>query len=576
MSMSLLYELQDELTRSLVAGSNLLGENFKLKKLIPELNEFGKRVPIFAKISGLLEKATASIDETTPQVILELLTLVNSILYTQAEVGSSGELVTPGMANLPGTEFNFQKLERLRRALTETGSGRYEIIKAVLQHEEIMDWRLLPSLIYALNDSYSEIAELAEQALLQYGVRLVPLLQKDFDLSKEKREVRKFRIIAKLSQGEGKEFYFKVLEEGTVELKAEALGALQSFPECLDLLLEYSSHKKKDLREAALKALVFHENDEVYEVLAKALLGKEAHVIAEACQRIKSEKFVIAIVRQAEQLLAELSGLAEKKLEQYRQQLTYLILALGGRKEPEIFKLYQTCFEEHQWTVNRASSGQASPADQAAENLLDLEDGVAYKILMNTLDEVGDVFLKYAMKAALLSKTAGFVYQRFGEFLNEPAKETHVKIFQVLHWYTQGRHAVLLDSRWLESLIRLNEYELVARVITAADQKYTQSLVMKLHQLIAVSANYVNNRGIIYLLKALIKVDAPDLWQEFQGVLAVRRDNCYGILDRLIKLIEELPARYAPQLEAYVRSNPEFLRAGELLLVAETLRNKNS
>ncbi len=572
MSMTLLYELQDDLNDVLVAGSNLIGENFKLQKLMPAIEEFGKRVPVFAKVAGLLKQALTSSAET-PQLLLETLTLVNSVLTTQAVTGNEGELNEPILCNLSGNELSYQRLERVRTALTERGSGRYEVILEAAEAGTLEDLRLVPALLVALNDSYADNAELAEQALLKYGQALIPILRRKLNLQAGKSEVRKLQLIVQLDQGGLLEFYQQILQDSEeINLKAAALRGLKNYPEALELLMEYSSNPKKALRVAALETLAFQQGEEIDEVLLKGLLGKEAEEIAEACQNYQSIKFVAQVRTAAQNLLLDLLqvGLESEKLRVKQVQLYYLIVALGGRKEPALYQLYQECFRENQVF----SSEVASPVEQAAENLLCLDDPEAYQLLIKTYQKLGKGFLKYAFQAALRFKTPDYAYDNFVQFLTGKRQEERKIIVDEFYSYVRWKkEPIELDERWLEPLIKLNQLELVKQAIKPEYQRAMKCLVLKLQEKLGeFEANYHSHLSVYLLLETLMKAEYPGIWKEFLRVLEVIKDNRYGALDGLIELIKELPVSYAEQIEAYAHSNPENLRSGELILVAEAMR----
>jgi hypothetical protein len=153
-----------------IAGSELAAGDFRLKRLLPQLQELGERSPVFKRlgegVAALLEPG--STEEASPGVQLQELTLLlESVLYTQGVTTADG---TPGP--LPVRTFVLQtnqpyrKLAAVQQALSTTGSGRYEIVVDAYEEGVFQDLRLLPLAITALNDPYSEIAELAMTEIL--------------------------------------------------------------------------------------------------------------------------------------------------------------------------------------------------------------------------------------------------------------------------------------------------------------------------------------------------------------------------------------------------------------------------
>src|SRR5947209_8208506 len=92
MSIAILTQVYDEMRRLAIAGSVVASGDFRLKKLIPLLEQAGAKAPVFTKVA---EAATAVVEgksQTAAPALLELTTLVNGILYTQGETGVSGRL----------------------------------------------------------------------------------------------------------------------------------------------------------------------------------------------------------------------------------------------------------------------------------------------------------------------------------------------------------------------------------------------------------------------------------------------------------------------------------------------------
>ena len=171
MSLPLLHETRTELRRLSVAGGALASDDFRLKKLIPQLLESGKTAPVFARLGALLEKATTS----DSQALLDAGVLVNAILYTQGSSGCSGEIHLPTAAPHPlSSSHSYRLLNPLLVALTTKGGGRYEIIEQGIESGSIYDLRLLCALVNALEDSYAAIPPRIADVLKEIGSPWIP------------------------------------------------------------------------------------------------------------------------------------------------------------------------------------------------------------------------------------------------------------------------------------------------------------------------------------------------------------------------------------------------------------------
>src|SRR4051812_5347674 len=126
MSIPVLIQTYDEVRRLAIAGSVVAPGDFRLKKLVPQLEQAGQKAPVFAKVAEGVSRLVESNEKTSAAALLELATLVNSILYTQGEAGIAGELTpikTVDLGTLK-TQASARVLKPLQEALTTTGSGR--------------------------------------------------------------------------------------------------------------------------------------------------------------------------------------------------------------------------------------------------------------------------------------------------------------------------------------------------------------------------------------------------------------------------------------------------------------------
>src|SRR5262245_65745027 len=130
MSIPVLTQVYDEVRRLSIAGSVVAGGDFRLKKLVPTLQQAGQKAPVFVKVAQAVNKVVESNEKSSAEGLLELSTLVNAILYTQGETGLAGKLEPIETTDLgQQTQASARVLKPLLEALTTTGSGRLEIIR---------------------------------------------------------------------------------------------------------------------------------------------------------------------------------------------------------------------------------------------------------------------------------------------------------------------------------------------------------------------------------------------------------------------------------------------------------------
>src|SRR5437763_10094897 len=92
MSIPVLIQTYDEARRLAIAGSVVAAGDFRLKKLVPPLEQAGAKAPVFAKVADAVKKVVDGNGTDSAAALLELTTLVNAILYTQGETGAAGTI----------------------------------------------------------------------------------------------------------------------------------------------------------------------------------------------------------------------------------------------------------------------------------------------------------------------------------------------------------------------------------------------------------------------------------------------------------------------------------------------------
>lgn len=264
MSIPILDNLQVEIERLCAAGSTLAQEDFGLKKLLPGLKKMGETTAVFAKLASKVDELIVNSDNSEEK-LLELLTLVNAIAYTQGtwEVkGEIKEIEAYGIGD--NTIVTFRKIKPILEALTRRGAGRYSIIEEAFREGWFYseDIRLMPAVVSALEDPYPEIAEfILENVIPQCGELILPLLKDALKLEGGKGDGRRLKAIYKLSGESERELYYKALELGSQEVKLAAIDILDKIKVEDELFEKLCSDKKTEIRAAAIVILERRKNE---------------------------------------------------------------------------------------------------------------------------------------------------------------------------------------------------------------------------------------------------------------------------------------------------------------------------
>src|SRR4051812_19895542 len=161
MSIAVLNQVYDEARRLAVAGSVVARGDFRLKKLLPPLEQAGAKAPVFARVAEAAKAVVGGPEEAAAGNLLELASLVTAVLYTQGETGMAGALEPIETVDLGGTtaQTSARLLKPLLEALSSTGSGRLEIVKEAHVQGAFRDLRLVMPALNGLDDPYAEVAD---------------------------------------------------------------------------------------------------------------------------------------------------------------------------------------------------------------------------------------------------------------------------------------------------------------------------------------------------------------------------------------------------------------------------------
>src|SRR5207237_578494 len=140
-----LNQVYDEARRLAVAGSVVARGDFRLKKLLPPLDQAAAKAPVFAKVAEAARAVVDGPEEASAGNLLELTSLVTAVLYTQGETGAAGELVPLETVDLGGAaaQTSARLLKPLLEALSKTGSGRLELVTEAHRRGAFRDLRLV-------------------------------------------------------------------------------------------------------------------------------------------------------------------------------------------------------------------------------------------------------------------------------------------------------------------------------------------------------------------------------------------------------------------------------------------------
>ena len=280
MDISNIYELKTRLRAAMIAGTNLLSEDFRLKKAAENFSALSGASPVFAKINAMTEKL---LSENSPECLLDTITLVDAVITTLGTSEVKGELEdlpdngdSSVIVNAP-----YSRLSAVIDALTTSGSGNFNTILAARKEspEIFNDYRVKPALIKGLGASYAELADTAANILKGMGKEIVPLLKKDFDPKGKKEMVRRLDVIEEICGAEENDFYLEQLENAEKDIRKQLIYVLRHDERNIDRLIELTKTEKGKTKEAVLAALISFDCEKSEEFFNEYAKKKPAEVI---------------------------------------------------------------------------------------------------------------------------------------------------------------------------------------------------------------------------------------------------------------------------------------------------------
>ncbi|MCJ8014254.1 HEAT repeat domain-containing protein [Paenibacillus sp. KQZ6P-2] len=605
MSQALLMELNEEIRRLYIAGSDLAAGDYRLKRLLPTFQQLGERAPVFKKLGEGVEALIgpgSGNGADSARLLQDVNLLLQSVLNTQGKAAADGQTApfTSKSVLLP-TRLSYRKLSAVRTALTTRGGGRHEVILEAYHEGVFRDLRLLPFAIEALNDPYVEIAELAMTDILpSYGPEIVPHLLESFDPKGGKLESRKLTVIAR----SGDPGVFGIVHEASVsgsdEVRTTAIRLLAGHPEYEQALLDFSRDKKKGIREAAYHALADTGSQRAAERLYEASQGKDCDLVNPSLARCQSERLNEWLIRDFSELLHSVHAHIDEKqkVEEIWTKAKRYLWSLHQKKSLELEALYLEVLRHYKlymfklgWVflANEAMNYIRNTGSEEGLQLAEAAIEMDLKHYAGTNSYAREIFIKaqpilsperlyeeYArilkdrVHVSALSRSANYCkqlldtmedmvvsrrYQAFRQVWTYGEKESYAYHVEML---PQEEITANWDPRWLDHFIELDHMALVSAFARPGHAEAASYLLDKLKN----SPEFRNrfaNLAVMGLVRAGVAGD--QLHEALVRALEDERNTeCHEIEPFLFDQLCRLPASYEERIRAAM---PRFKSDGE-------------
>ena len=282
MNAEILTSMRESLFQCALTGSERIAEDPRFSRALAELGNHRGEAKVLEELARRGEQLLSPAEERGTQ-ILDLLALLDAVLLTQSKAAGSGDEVPleeavrkEAIPELYYRQESYRSLESLRLALTESGKGRMEVLKAARESKRpyLEDLRLQELFLRALSDRYAEFADEVENWILEERPKaFLPLLERAFSPEqKERVQLRYFSLIDAISGGGTKEYYLDIIARSQGDLKEAAIAALGEDPANYECLLALEKTEKNKAHAAVIGALVKYPQAE--ELVKQAFLNK--------------------------------------------------------------------------------------------------------------------------------------------------------------------------------------------------------------------------------------------------------------------------------------------------------------
>ena len=439
-----LYELKNRLENVAVVGINLAKDDFRLKRAVEQVKEYSTVAKVFKQIYDMGSSLISTDDEDKCDLFLDLLALLDAVLCTQATTYSGDkpqQIKTIAKNKDYYKELHYSELSPLLYALTETGSGRYEIIENIIENNSklLNDFRVKNYMIHGLSDKYSEISYIITEELKKQGKEVIPLLKGGFDPQGKRDMVLRFDIISTLCKEEENDFYKYCIENGSKEIKEIAIEALKYSQDNIDYILDLTKTEKGRLKNKAFEALSYMNDDRAEKEWDKFFKKKPFENIL-YLQNTNQQWAIDYLTNYIEEYVKELKK--EDKKKEVGVEVSSLCMMTFKRRTNKLLSLYKELYPYNRYEIKRILSYYI--VSKVDKEIIDLVKELSEKYEGELLQEE---FL-----ISLIKDKPETVYKNFSKYVGVGKSQKEIK--DLFSNFFLGKHSKTKESARIQEDFR--------------------------------------------------------------------------------------------------------------------------
>ena len=439
-----LYELKNRLENVAVVGINLVKDDFRLKRAVEQVKEYSTVAKVFKQIYDMGSSLISTDDEDKCDLFLDLLALLDAVLCTQATTYSGDkpqQIKTIAKNKDYYKELHYSELSPLLYALTETGSGRYEIIENIIENNSklLNDFRVKNYMIHGLSDKYSEISYIITEELKKQGKEVIPLLKDGFDPQGKRDMVLRFDIISTLCKEEENDFYKYCIENGSKEIKEIAIEALKYSQDNIDYILDLTKTEKGRLKNKAFEALSYMNDDRAEKEWDKFFKKKPFENIL-YLQNTNQQWAIDYLTNYIEEYVKELKK--EDKKKEVGVEVSSLCMMTFKRRTNKLLSLYKELYPYNRYEIKRILSYYI--VSEVDKEIIDLVKELSEKY-------EGE-FLEQEFLISLIKDKPETVYKNFSKYIGVGKSQKEIK--DLFSNFFLGKHSKIKESARIQEDFR--------------------------------------------------------------------------------------------------------------------------
>jgi hypothetical protein len=557
-----LYDLQQEINRLFIAGSKFAQDDPRLQKQIPALNKLGEKAPVFKKLADAIEDLLHADSQQVADKLAAISVLLYSILYTQGETIETGQKVKKQIPTIDiqnvNTTYSYLQLKPVIDALTNSHSGRLEILKDAFERKIFEDSRIWQYLDFALADKFPELADYVEKAIIpSVGAPMIPFLLQSFRYEDKTEQLRRLRLLNQMKYNEIQIMTTKILSESLPALQATAIDILGENAQNESLIIQLADDRNKIVREAAYNSLAKLNTRTSLEKLANVYLKNKSKTenlpaiisaLASTSLPFHFQKVYNQVAKSFEDFIS-LDKNAEDKI--LTEKLNLFDIHLGvliNKDNEQVIRLLENIM--HDENYNKLLAARKGLLETTAYH-------IAHKIIailhtffknyqmnfyQNNLADALDVYWKNPLWNSyfFMAFETGRPKEQFYHIFNNPVKTGRISISTIYKTFCNKRKKeetpIILtdkiDARWIDfcyaflgkkATLWRSEQEMILEII----HLYEKNNSLKFNTLLTELTQKLKPEECIEIFKLIMERKIVNCFEIIYSVIKTLRKNSY-------------------------------------------------